>query len=186
MRCPKCHTNTPADALCCPACKRKTPKGRMLEEEPETENRSRFIEILARQKPTVNHVPVWVAWALMGLTIAVCVLGSYIRFTHFSQAEPTDQPLHQVALSLLRNKTSNQSWMTIEESMQNEVEKSRKAGRLVEAEGWEVATAEQGEYAVSYTFQEKEGRQVRALWKVNPIAETFVPQDELASAIFKP
>lgn len=186
MRCPKCQANTPAEALCCPACKRKTPRGRMLEAEPEEEHKSRFSEIWSGQKPSVNHVPVWVAWALIGLTVAVCVLGSYIRFTHFKEPEPANVPLPQLALSMLRAKTSNQPWMTVEESMENEVEKSRKAGRLSEAEGWDVRTAEQGEFAVTFTFQEQGGKQQRATWLVNPLAETFNPQTDLASLIFKP
>jgi hypothetical protein len=185
MRCPKCQTNTPSDALCCPSCKRKTPKGRMLEAEPEKENKSRFLEILGVRKPTTNHRPAWVAWALICLTLAVCVLGSYIRFHQVEVQEPTNMPLHQLALEKLRARTSNQPWMTVEESLKNEVEKSRKAGRLAEAEGWDVQSGERGEFAVVFTFQEKNNKQ-RAEWLVNPLAETFIPQTDLATMIYKP
>jgi hypothetical protein len=185
MRCPKCQANTPVDSLCCPVCKRKTPKGRLLELEPEEESKSRFLEILAEHKPTVNHIPAWVAWALIFLTVGVCVLGSYISFNHFNNPELTNVPLHQLALDKLRTRTSNQPWMTIEESLENEVEKSRNAGRLTEAEGWDVRSDEGGAFAVSFTFQEKGSKQ-RAVWLVNPLSETFIPQTDLALLIYKP
>jgi hypothetical protein len=75
--------------------------------------------------------------------------------------------------------------MTVGQSMENEVERSRKAGRLAEAEGWDVRSAERGEFAVTFSFQEK-GNKQRAVWLVNPLAETFVPQTDLAAFIYKP
>lgn len=186
MRCPKCQSDTPIDALCCPACKRKTPKGRMLELEPEEDNKSRLLEILAEHKPTVNHIPSWVAWALILLTVGVCVLGSYISFNHLPAQEPAEIPLHQQALDKLRSKTSNQPWMTVEQSLENEVEKSRNSGRLTEAEGWDVRSDEKGGFAVSFTFQEKDSNHQRAVWLVNPLSDTVIPQSDLALMIYKP
>lgn len=185
MRCPKCQADTPREALCCPACKRKTPKGRRLEQEPESENKNRFLEILAEHTPTMHHIPLWMTWSLVFLTMGVCVLGSYLSFNYLNNPQPTAIPLHQLALDKLRIKTANQSWMTVEESLENEVEKSRNAGRLTETEGWDVTPAEGG-FSVSFTFQEKDSRKRSATWLVNPLSETYVPQNDLASLIYSP
>lgn len=185
MRCPKCQTDTPREALCCPTCKRKTPRGRRLELEPESENKNCFLEILAEHKPTVNHIPLWIAWSLIALVVGGCVLGSYLSFHYLNNPQPTTVPLHQLALDKLRLKTSNQPWMTVEESLENEVEKSRSAGRLAEAEGWDVRSIEEG-FLVSFTFQEKDSRTQSATWLVNPLSETYLPQTDLAWLIFKP
>ena len=186
MRCPKCKTATPAEALCCPSCKIKTPRGRLQEElEPESDLRQKFHDILADHKPTMTHIPVWLSWSLIVLTVGVCILGSYLSFMYFNNPEPTHVPLPQLALEKLRTKTSNQPWMTVEEALENEVEKSRKAGQLKEAEGWDVRPAPEAGFMVSYTFQES-GKKLYYVWKVDPLAESFMPQNDAAGYIFKP
>ena len=76
--------------------------------------------------------------------------------------------------------------MTVEQSLENEVEKSRNAGHLTEAEGWDVRSDERGDFAVSFTFQEKDSKHQRAVWLVNPLSDTFTPQTDLAALIYKP
>ncbi|MBI3654585.1 MAG: hypothetical protein HY231_26440 [Acidobacteria bacterium] len=186
MRCPKCKTATPAEALCCPNCKSKTPRGRLQEEfEPTSDLRQKFQDILADHKPTVKHIPAWLSWSLILLTLGVCILGSYLSFRYFNQPEPTNVPLHQIALDKLRAKISTQPWMTVDEALENEVEKSRKAGRLKEAEGWDVRPAEDVGFIVSFTFQET-GKKQYFIWKVDPLSETYSAQNDAAETIFKP
>jgi hypothetical protein len=186
MRCPKCKTATPTEALCCPSCKLKTPRGRLQDElEPESHLVQRVQEIFASHKPTMTHIPVWLSWSLIFVTLGVCVFGSYFSFMYFNVPQPESVPRHQVALDKLKAKTSNQPWMTIEESLNYEVEKCRQAGRLKEAEGWDARAADAGAVLVTFTFEEKDKKQ-KAIWLVDPMADTFIPQNDLAEFIFKP
>jgi hypothetical protein len=186
MRCPKCKTATPTEALSCPGCKLKTPRGRLQEEaEPESALAQRVQEIFASHKPTMTHIPIWLSWSLILATLGVCVLGSYLSFNYFNDAQPASPPRHQEALDKLKAKTSNQPWMTVEESLNHEVEKCRQAGRLKEAEGWDARPAESGEVMVTFTFEEN-AKKRKAVWLVDPWADTYIPQNEMAEFIFKP
>jgi hypothetical protein len=157
----------------------------LQEFDPEPDFKSRFQEIFAEHRPSMNHIPAWLSWSLIILTLGVCILGSYVSFTYFNNPQPTTKPLHQVALDALKEKVANQPWMNVDQALENEVEKSRNAGRLKEAEGWDVRSADNGDFTVSFTFQEKDKKQV-ATWLVNPMAGTFVPQTDLALLIYKP
>jgi 3'-phosphoadenosine 5'-phosphosulfate (PAPS) 3'-phosphatase len=112
-------------------------------------------------------------------------VASYLSFRYSNDPQPASAPRHQVALDKLKAKTSNQPWMTVEESLVHEFEKSRQAGRLKEAEGWDARDPETGPVMVTYSFQENE-KQQKAIWLVDPFRETFIPQNDLAEFIFKP
>ena len=126
----------------------------------------------------------WVAWSIIVTTLLLSAGGSYLSFMFFSDPQGKVM-LHQKVLKDLRTMPSNQSWMTVEESLASEVEKSQKNGRLVEAEGWDVRQIEDGSFNVSFTFQEADNRQQIAIWNVNPATRSCVAKSDLAEFILK-
>lgn len=182
MKCPKCRAETALTALECPGCKLKTPRGR-YEAELAEERAPRKFRFRIEGKPL--HIKPWVSWVVIVASVMLCIVGSYVSFMYFSEPPRPQPPLHQVVLDKLRLSPSNHSWLTVEESLENEVEKSQKEGRLVEAEGWDVRQTEDGSFLISFTFQEKDNRQQRAVWNVNPMTNSLVPQTDLAEFILK-
>jgi hypothetical protein len=152
--------------------------------EPESDLAHRVHEIIASHKPTMNHIPTWLSWSLILLTVGVCVLGGYLSVFYFDDPQPAEVPQHQLALDKLKAKASNYPWMTVEEALDNEVEKCRQAGRLKEAEGWDSRLVDEG-FLVTFSFEEKDKKR-KAIWLVSLVYDTYVPQSELAEAIFKP
>ena len=127
----------------------------------------------------------WLAWSIIVSTLLLSAGGSYLSFMVFGAPPQGQVMLHQKVLKDLRTMPSNQSWMTVEECLASEVEKSQKNGRLVEAEGWDVRQIEDGSFNVSFTFQEADDRQQIAIWNVNPATRSCVPKSDLAEFILK-
>lgn len=134
---------------------------------------------------TPLEIKPWVSWLVVLTSVLLCAVGSYISFMYFSDPPATNPGLHQIVLDKLRETPSNQSWMTVEESLEKEVEKSQKEGRLVEAEGWDVRQIADGSFNIAFTYQEKDNKQQIALWNVNLTANRFIPKTDLAEFILK-
>jgi hypothetical protein len=182
MKCPKCRAETSLAALRCPGCKLKTPRGRHAGGNQE-EKAPRRLNLWVAGSPL--KIKPWVSWLAIVTTVLLSTGGSYISFMYFDDPPQTQVPLHQKVLKKMRLMPSNQSWMSVEESLKSEVEKSQKKGRLVEAEGWDVRQVEDGSFNVSFTFQEQDNKQQIAIWNVNPKTNSYVPKSDLAEFILK-
>ena len=75
--------------------------------------------------------------------------------------------------------------MTVDEYLKEEMERSREAGRLFEAEGWDVKPqGSEDDFIISFTYEEKDNQQKRAEWRVNIKSNSFQAQNELAKMVY--
>jgi hypothetical protein len=118
-------------------------------------------------------------------TMLVCGIGSYIGMTFLedSKAQATDPS--QIALDRLRQMPSLQAGLNVEERLEQEVEKAREAGLLVENEGWQVAPAEETVYLITFTYEVKGNLQHRAEWRFDQAKDSYVAKTDLAASIYK-
>ncbi|MFY9611411.1 MAG: hypothetical protein WAU45_22720 [Blastocatellia bacterium] len=82
---------------------------------------------------------------------------------------------------------SNHEGLTVEESVTRELEKSRRVGNLVGYQGWTVreAPGDKSKLLVIFSFDERGNSKQSAEWLADPVSSTFIPQTELAAAVFK-
>lgn len=182
MRCPKCYSETPAEALQCPVCKLVTPKGR-------TFSKGKQNKATAGRKPSARRTerksrrvgPAVSVLATVGAALIFGV-GSFLAVIGLeSYRAPQDGS--RIALDKLRSQPSSEAGLTLDERLAKEVEKSREAGTLVEAEGWDVKPLEETRFAVVFSYEEKGNLQRRAEWNVDIASNTFTPVTELAAAL---
>jgi hypothetical protein len=186
MKCPKCSTETPGEALCCPGCKLPTPRGRSYIQNKgkrsDQENRPKRKRPKAKGKSRqVNPI------AAVLVVIAAVVffgIGSYLALTFLGDTTAEDPGALQLTLDKVRKLPSNREGSTVEDILEEEVEKSRDEGRLLEAQGWDIRQIEGKRFQVTFTYQEKGNIQRKAEWKVDLVNNTFSPQTELAATIY--
>ncbi|MEW6127794.1 MAG: hypothetical protein AB1757_12220 [Acidobacteriota bacterium] len=187
MICPKCRTQTTIGALSCPSCKLKTPRGRLeaeLAEEKKASEKSRFDKSISGGAKKLSISPL-VSTLIIVASVSICALGAYLSFTYFGDPpKPAERIPHQEVLERLQSQTANNSYLTVDEALNNEVEKSRKAENLMESEGWNVEAIEGG-FSITFSFQEKD-KQQKAVWLFNAFENTYKPQTDLANFVYKP
>lgn len=181
MRCPRCYAETPAEVLCCPGCKLPTPKGRNKSKPKGERTAPRTKRAKKKDSKSVNPI---VAVAACVVAVLVFGLGGYFAMALMLAPKPVDPASPQYAIEKLRAMPSNQKGLTIEERLEQEVKKSRDAGRLVEIEAWSVKPIEASNYLVSYSIQEKDEHYLRAEWSVDVASGAIVPQTALATEIY--
>jgi hypothetical protein len=125
------------------------------------------------------------------VAVIVCIsavivfgVGSYFVMALVLSPPPVDPGSPQYAIEKLRRLPSNQQGLTVEERMEQEVRKSREAGRLVEVEAWSVKPLEQTKYIVTYSIQEKNDQYLKATWSVDISNGVIVPQTDLANEVY--
>jgi hypothetical protein len=181
MRCPRCQTETPTGALQCPQCKLLTPKGRQAlngKKSPTKPSTKRQL----RQKTAVK--PLTAILAILS-SIVVCGVGGYLGLILLTESKAGNPKPQYEALERLRKMPSSQDGLTVEEFLEQEVKKSRQAGRLVEAEGWSVRLIDESKALISFSYEEKDQKQIRAEWIADLKSKTFAPQTDLAAASYK-
>lgn len=191
MLCPKCRTETSLVALACPNCKLKTPRGRIEAESQEEEKRAKSAGRSSGARSIQGgakklSLSPMVSFFIVILAVSICVMGSYFSFDYFNQPpKPTERIPHQEALQQLQSFPANNSYLTVSETLDNEVEKCRKDDRLLESEGWNVQPIEGG-FIITFSYQEKNNKHQKAVWNYDAAANTFTPQTDLAAFVYKP
>jgi hypothetical protein len=193
MRCPKCAVETPNEALCCPNCKLPTPRGKTYLKDKKArkqENQARETKRGTQELKAPNsvkekkHVPGWVTAVSLVLALAIFGAGSYFAATYWPDMEAkTEDGGRQLALDRVRQSASKQSGMTIEDFLNEEVNKLHEAGRLLEKEGWQVKPLDGKQFLVSFSFEDKDKQQKRAAWKVDLNNNSLEPQTDLAKDV---
>jgi len=168
----------------------KTPKGR-LDAENQEEKKSQSAKRLNGGKSIqggakkISLSPL-VSFIIVLISLSICVAGSYFSFDYFYQPpRPSERIPHQDALERLQSFPANNSYLTVDATLNNEVEKCRKDDRLLESEGWNVQPTESG-FTISFSYQEKNNKHQKAVWSFDAAENKFTPQTDLATFIYKP
>ncbi|HWN97994.1 MAG TPA: hypothetical protein VNS63_01850 [Blastocatellia bacterium] len=196
MTCPKCRTNVPDISIRCPGCGLSKPKARPASEDDTPSKWFGKIgkKNTTRKRVTARRKPVGPPSKAkrVALTVSIPVLltllsaGAYWFLWPLLASEPEPQTAALV-LEKLRKMPSNQEGLTVEESVNRELEKSRRVGNLRSYQGWTVhrAPGDKAKLLVVFSFDERDNTKQRAEWLVDPASSTFTPQTELAAAVFK-
>ncbi len=193
MKCPRCHVEVPAVAARCPDCKLPKPKS-LIAQGGKNKSKSQKTangKPLYPRKPGVKpekRVPKWVnilAGGLSGVLIAAIGVYAYWYFTNASQE--IDPQKAQPAMQKLREMPSQQANLTIDQYMNQELEKSRRVGNLVSVQGWTMRPVEgsRSKMLIAFSFQERDNTEQRAEWLADLAGDTFIPQTPLAIAACK-
>lgn len=188
MRCPKCYTETPNNAVRCPGCKFQTPHGKTLLKEKRKKKRAvlesyKSVKVFKKKKPR-RQVKPWVAVVVGVVTVLVMGGASYLITISSLEQSASTVPPSEVALEKLRNMESSTPGMTVDEYLTDDLEKCRQSGRLLEAEGWSMEQISGGEFLIRFSYEDKDEGQKRAEWRVNPARNSFRAETELAKAVY--
>ena len=185
MRCPKCHTETPSDALVCPGCKLATPKGRQFQADkragknPKSPKRVKEAKAFKRSR-ALNIV--------LGCVIGSMVvgLGIYVYETFLSGGMELDAKAAGQMLITLRRMPSNEKGLSVDERMNEEIKKSKESGKLLKYQGWTTRPirGERSKILIAFSFEEKESGEQRAEWIADPSNNSFAPRTGLAWAVY--
>jgi hypothetical protein len=115
----------------------------------------------------------------------VCGIGSYLGMTFLEESKAKEPDPSQTALERLRQMPSLEAGLSVEDRLEQEVEKAREAGQLVEMEGWQITPVKEATYLLSFTYEVKGNLQHRAEWMFDLAKESYVAQTELAASIYK-
>jgi hypothetical protein len=173
MRCPKCGTEVPSDALSCPKCNLLTPKGRT----------SRNLSL----KKEAQHDQLGKAkrYLILGAVVIIVIgIASYAYLT-LSLSSAIDPEAAVRSMNALRQMPSNKEGATVDDFMEQARKESEQAGRLVRYRGWFVQpiNGTKSRILVVYSFEEQDGEQ-RAEWIADTSRNTFTPQTNLARGAF--
>ena len=185
MRCPKCHTETPSDALVCPGCKLPTPKGRQYKADKRAGKKPKSPKKIkeAKQRKRSKTLNIVLA-SLIGIIVAG--LGIYVFAAFKLGATELDPQTAQQVLNALRKAPSNKQGLSVDDRMNQELKKSKESGKLLKYSGWSTR-AVQGDkkkILVAYTFEEKDSGEQRAEWIADPSNNSFAPRTGLAWAVY--
>jgi hypothetical protein len=193
MKCPRCHVEVPTEALRCPEC--KLPKPKSLIAQGGKDNRKNQTAALRSprqaRKPGMKPertLPRWVSIAAGALSaVLVAAIGVYAYWYFTNTTSELDPHLAQPAMQKLREMPSKQANLTIDQYLNQELEKSRRVGNLVSVQGWTMRPVQgtRSKMLISFSFQERDSTEQRAEWLADLSHETFTPQTELASAACK-
>ncbi|HLG13888.1 MAG TPA: hypothetical protein VJH03_05080 [Blastocatellia bacterium] len=184
MRCPKCYTETPNEALCCPGCKLPTPKGQVWKKEKKSRFKPQRAKKAKRIKGARRQVGVLGSVFVITATVLVFGLGTYLAMAFWQESsKPVEPGTPQFALDKLRAMPSSKPELTVEQCLEERVDESSNADRLIEPQGWDIKPIEGSKYKISFTFEEKGNVQQSAEWLVDIGDNTFDPQTDLAKAV---
>jgi hypothetical protein len=185
MRCPKCYTETPNEALSCPSCNLQTPRGKMTG--PANGKKGGSKGKSSRQAKKVDLSGLLPGRRVLSWVASLIFLGAsgFIAYWYvFTTPENISPKSALEAMNQLRRLPSKQEGKTIEDYLNAEMKKSKDAGHLVGFEGWKIKPYERNSYLVSFSFDEKDAKK-SAEWVVDPQNKIFTPISELATAVQK-
>jgi len=183
MTCPKCRANVLEASLRCPSCGLSKPKARTVEaiEKPSkwfgwvavkresagrpTERRGTENHRTVNRKPAqppskTKRVALIVSFSMM---FALLGAGGYWFVWPIFLSDGPEPQTAALVLEKLRKMPSNQEGLTVDESVTQELERSRRV----------------------FSFDERNNTRQRAEWLADPVSSTFTPQTELAAAVYK-
>lgn len=207
MRCPKCFSETPPDAMQCPGCNLVTPRGKAAEKKASVEKqklaaerrkqKTKFVWKSNRQQvdwksvdwknwrsiPFKALIPSWALYAVAMVIIAVC---GYLAYRY---VQPKEQSLEDAKSTInlmnqLRKLPSKKEGMNLDQCMMDEVKKAKESGQLIGYTGWAVKPYNPNQFLISFSYEEKSGPK-SAEWVADPVQSSFVPQSALAMAVHK-
>ena len=185
MRCPKCHSETSAEANNCPSCNLRTPKGRLAE--PKKGARHKGQTVAKGKVDFATLLPKMPGSRIITWVILLLFLGGtgffVYRYAYATPESITPQSALQ-AMHQLQRLPSKEEGKNIEDCLNALMTKSREAGKLVGYEGWTIKPYDKDNYLISFSFDEKEAKK-SADWVVDPKNNRFMPISELASAVQK-
>ncbi len=179
MRCPKCYTETPNEALQCPGCKLPTPRGQQFVKDKKTQRLNEAKTPKARKQK--KHVSKLITIAALFGTIMLCAGGSYLMFVYIPEIQATTNS-EEVVQKVMRL-PSKQEGLSVGEYLEGQVNKAREEGRLAESEGWVVEQVDDAHFIVHFLYEEKNQPKKSAEWKVDISQNSFTPQNDLAKDI---
>jgi hypothetical protein len=184
MRCPKCYTETPNDALNCPSCNLVTPKGRTAA--PQKDNSAKSKKGKAGAKSKIDWGAImpgkWITWVLLaGFLVGSGFLAYWYVYSTPQSVKP-ETALN--AMNQLRRLPSKEEGKSIEDRMTEELKKAKDSGQLVKYKGWTVKPYNNHSYLVSFSYEETSSTK-SADWIVDPQNNIFTPITELASSVHK-
>ena len=184
MRCPRCHSQVPDEALRCPDCKLPKPKS-----SPDHSAAShKKIQVKKRDSKGSDSRPKWVN-ALAGIVAFILTAGvGWYAYSHFSaQPHELDPHLAQPALAKLRQSPSSKSGLSVDDYLTQQLEKSRRVGNLLNYQGWTISPVKGSntKLLIAFTYEERNNTQQRAEWLADMATNTYTPQTELAIEAYK-
>ena len=211
MRCPKCHVDTPPEALSCPGCNLQTPRGKVVaaEDKEKKQKDKEKNSFRATLKPAAkassssransskasssastsfdikSMLPKggrWVSWLVAVVLMAGSGFGAY--WYVYSAPPEQDAKSALAAMNQLRKLPSKAEGKTIDEAINAALKQSKDSGELLSYQGWTVKPFNKSSYLVSFTFEEKSGKKT-AEWVVSTTDNSFIPHSELAMNIHK-
>jgi hypothetical protein len=194
MKCPRCHTEVPAEASHCPDCKLPKPKNHQAQDEA-TELKAEAARKKEpnradkkRRKQVKKQRPKWVT-ALAGTVVGLllCGVGLYLAVFFLSTPGEVDPKAALPMLDKLRNSPSSQDGLNVDALLTQEIERSRRVGNLLSFQGWTIRPLDgsKSKLLISFSFEETDNIQKRAEWVADLVHNTFTPQTELAMAVYK-
>jgi hypothetical protein len=194
MKCPRCHIEVPTEAIRCPDCKLPKPKSLIAQAGKGKDKKSKLAGgrdprpgRRPRTKPE-RKLPRW-ANITAGVVSAVLIaaLGLYLYWYLTHTTSELDPHLAQPAMQKLRSMPSKQADLTVEQYLNQELERSRRIGNLVSSRGWTMRPIEgsRSKMLISFSFVERDNTEQRAEWLADLSHETFTPQTELARAAYR-
>jgi hypothetical protein len=194
MKCPRCHTEVPADASRCLDCKLPKPKNLQAQDEstelkPEAPRKKAPDRAdRKRRKPVEKQRPKWVtALAGAAMVLLLCGTGLYLVLFFSSMPAEIDPKAALPMLDKLRSSPSSQDGLNVDALLTQEMEKSRRVGNLLSFQGWTIRPLDgsKTKLVISFAFEETDNIQQRAEWVADLVHSTFTPQTELAAAVYK-
>src|SRR6185295_12501396 len=185
MRCPRCHSQVPDEALRCPDCKLPKPKA-SPDYSPATPKKRQA----KKQNSKVNDSgrPKWLN-AIAGVVAFILTAGvGWYAYAHFSaQPHELDPHLAQPMLAKLRQSPSSQSGLSVDDYLTQQLEKSRRVGNLLNYQGWTISPVKgsKTKLLIAFTYEERDNTQQRAEWVADVANNTYTPQTELAVEAYK-
>ncbi|HJQ27379.1 MAG TPA: hypothetical protein VKA60_26070 [Blastocatellia bacterium] len=204
MKCPRCHGEVPTEATHCPDCRLPKPKSLVAQAEnkkdrsqpaakqtaaKQTGAKGRAAQARKPRRKRERKLPRWISLAAGGLSVVLlAAVGVYV-YLYFAKAPGEIDPhLAQPAMQKLRQMPSRQANLTVEQYLNQELEKSRRIGNLASVQGWTLRPV-QGSHSkmlIAFSFQERDNTERRAEWLADLAHDTFTPQTEMASNAFRP
>ena len=193
MKCPRCHVEVPTEALRCPDCKLPKPKSLIAQsgkdkKKNQTNGQRSFSQGRRPGMKPERRLPKWVGIAAGALSVALlAAVGVYIYLYFAHTTYELDPHLARPAMQKLREMPSKLPDLTIDQFLNQQLEKSRRVGNLVSVQGWTIRPVQgsRSKMLIAFAFQERDNTEQRAEWLADLSHDTFTPQTELASAAWK-
>lgn len=127
--------------------------------------------------------------ALVAIPLLVTVIGAAAYWFILPMLQP-EQIEPQAALTTVnrfRQLPSNDEGLTVDERMKKEIDALRKLDNLHGYQGWTTrpVKGDKTKVVIAFSFEMKDKKQQRAEWIADVAKNVFIPQNELAAAIYK-